>query len=212
MALGNKPINIKEPALSPEMISIIEKSHRQGNGESLNYDDIDSYKYIIMDILTKNQDILKTLHNKDLEQEDKKINGLLNGDLYRDVNIFNYLKIPKTQSETRNFICFEVDDIEQIRYNEALITKQITFRTVAHGDDCKTDWGIARQDLLAMIIKSEFDWSNIFGMHISKVYDKGRVSEDGYYYREIIYETTTANNLVNKAKNIGVAYEKIRKL
>ena len=56
MALGNKPSNIKEPNLSPEMISIIEKSHRQGDGEG--YDDIDSYKYLIMDILTKNQDIL----------------------------------------------------------------------------------------------------------------------------------------------------------
>lgn len=204
MALGNKPSNIKEPNLSPEMISIIEKSHRQGDGEG--YDDIDSYKYLIMDILTKNQDILWTLHNADLEQEDKKINGLLNGDLYRDVNIYNYLKIPKTRSEVGNYICFEVDDIEQVRYNEALITKQITFRTVAHGDDVKTDWGIARQDLLAMIIKSEFDWSNIFGMHISKVYDKGRVSEDGYYYREVIYETTTANNLVNKMKNGGFNY------
>lgn len=204
MALGNKPSNIKEPNLSPEMISIIEKSHRQGDGEG--YDDIDSYKYLIMDILTKNQDILYTLHNADLEQEDKKINGLLNGDLYRDVNIFNYLKIPKTRSEVGNYICFEVDDIEQVRYNEALITKQIIFRTVAHGDDVKTDWGIARQDLLAMIIKSEFDWSNIFGMHISKVYDKGRVSEDGYYYREVIYETTTANNLVNKMKNGGFNY------
>ena len=204
MALGNKPSKIKNPDLSQEMIDIIERSHRQGDG--LAYDDIDSYKYIIMDILTKNQDILKTLHNKDFEQEDKKVNGLLNGDLYKDVNIFNFLKIPDTQSVSKNYICFEVDDIEQVRYNEALITKQITFRTVSFEDDVKTDWGIARQDLLAMIIKSEFDWSNIFGMHISKVYDKGRVSEDGYYYREVIYETTTANNLVNKMKNGGFNY------
>ena len=93
MALGNKPGKLKEPNLSQEMIDIIEKSHRQGDSENLSYDDIDSYKYIIMDILTKNQDILKTLHNADLEKEDKKINNLLNGDLYRDVNIFNYLKM-----------------------------------------------------------------------------------------------------------------------
>ena len=101
--------------------------------------------------------------------------------------------------------------MEQVRYNEALITKNITFRTVAFEDDIKTDWGIARQDLLAMIIKSEFDWSNIFGMHVSKIYDRGRVSEDGYYYRELIYETTVPNNLVNKAKNIGVTYDRFRK-
>ena len=108
MAIGNKPTNIKEPDLSPEMVAIIEKSHRQGDGISLNYDDIDSYKYIIMDVLTKNQDILKTLHNKDLETEDKKINGLLNGDLYKDVSIFSFLKIPNTQSGVNSFICFEV--------------------------------------------------------------------------------------------------------
>ena len=208
MALGNKPSKIKNPDLSQEMIDIIERSHRQGDG--LAYDDIDSYKYIIMDILTKNQDILKTLHNKDFEQEDKKVNGLLNGDLYKDVNIFNFLKIPDTQSVSKNYICFEVDDMEQVRYNEALITKNITFRTVAFEDDIKTDWGIARQDLLAMIIKSEFDWSNIFGMHVSKIYDRGRVSEDGYYYRELIYETTVPNNLVNKMKNGGITYSRTR--
>ena len=208
MALGNKPSKVKNPDLSQEMIDIIERSHRQGDG--LAYDDIDSYKYIIMDILTKNQDILKTLHNKDFEQEDKKINGLLNGDLYRDVNIFNFLKIPDTQSVSKNYICFEVDDMEQVRYNEALITKNITFRTVAFEDDIKTDWGIARQDLLAMIIKNEFDWSNVFGMHVSKIYDRGRVSEDGYYYRELIYETTVPNNLVNKLKNGGVTYSRTR--
>ena len=92
MALGSKPNNIKEPDLSQEMISIIERSHRQGDGEG--YDDIDSYKYLIMDILTKNQDILKTLHRKDLEQEDKKINGnklALNSGINRS-NINRFLR------------------------------------------------------------------------------------------------------------------------
>ena len=91
-----------------------------------------------------------------------------------------------------------------------MITKNITFRTVSHGDDAITDWGIPRHDLLAMIIKSEFDWTNVFGMHLSKIYDRGRVSEDGYYYRELIYETTVPNNLVNKAKNGGFNYGKYK--
>lgn len=195
MAIG---VKVKEPNLSPEMQAIIERSHREGNG--LEYDDIDSYKYIIMNVLTKNQDILKTLHNIGLEKNNT-INGVINGDVYRNVNIFNFLKIPDTQSEVKNYICFEVDDLEQVRYNDSLIKKNITFRTVSHEDEVITDWGVARQDLLAAIIKSEFDWSNIFGMHIEKVYDRGRVSEDGYYYRELIYETTAPNNLVNKNKN-----------
>lgn len=212
MAIGNKPDKLKEPALSPEMISIIENSHRQGDGKSLGYDDIDSYKYIIMDILTKNQDILNTLHNADFEKEDKRINGLLNGDLYKNVNIFNFLKVPETQSKVKNYICFEINDVEQVRYNEVLIIKNITFRTISHDEDFKTDWGIARQDLLATIIKKEFDWSNVFGMHVEKISDRGRIAEDGYYYREFVYETTVANNLVNKAKNTGVTYDKYKRL
>ena len=203
MAIG---VKVKEPDLSPEMQEIIERSHRENNSDA--YDDIDSYKFLIMKMLTENQDILKTLHNKELEKN--KTNGLINGDAYRNVNIFNFLKIPETQSVVKNYICFEVDDIEQVRYNEHLITKNITFRTVSHGDDVITDWGIPRHDLLAMIIKSEFDWTNVFGMHLSKIYDRGRVSEDGYYYRELIYETTVPNNLVNKAKNGGFNYGKYK--
>lgn len=200
MAIPNKK---KYPELSPEMISIIERSH--GDRNDFGYDDIDSYKFKIMDLLINNQDILKTLNNKELEKN-KTDDGKINGDFYRNVNIFNFLKIPDTQSIVKNYICFDVDDIEQVRYNENLIVKNIKFRTISHEDDYKTDWGIARQDLLAAIIKSEFDWSNIFGMHITKISDRARIAEDGYYYREFIYETTVPNNLVNKAKNGGVTY------
>lgn len=200
----------KEPKLSPLMQSVIERSHKDGKGD--NYDDTERYKYLIMKMLTSNQDILRTLNNKALEQkheyENNEINSDLNGDYYRNVNIFNYLKVPDIQSEVRNFICFEVDDVN-VPY-DTLIRKHITFRTVSHEKDCITDWGIARQDLLAAIIKTEFDWSNIFGMHLEKIYDKGCIGTNGYYYREIVYETTVPNNLVNKAKNGGVGYGGIR--
>lgn len=197
----------KEPKLSQEMQDIINRSHRDGDGDC--YDDNERYKYKIMKILTENEDILWTLHNAELEAKfnhvrDENNNIVLNGDAYRDVNIFNFLKIPGIQSEVKNYICFEVNDIEQPRYNDSFIIKNIIFRTVSHEDDYKTDWGMARQDLLAAIIQSEFDWTNVFGMHIEKVSDKGRVAENGYYYREFVYETTIPNNLANKMKNGGM--------
>lgn len=195
----------KLPKLSPEMQKIIERSHRDGISDS--YDDTERYKYQIMQMLTNNQDILWTLHNKTFEKN-IDTNGNLNGDYYRDVNIFSFLKVPGTQDEVKNFICFEVYDVS-VPY-ESLIKKNISFRTITHENDFKTDWGIARQDLLAAIIKNEFDWSNVFGMHLEKVYDKGRIAENGYYYREFIYETTVPNNLVNKAKNGGIGYERYR--
>lgn len=198
----------KEPKLSQEMQDIINRSHRDGEGDC--YDDNERYKYKIMKMLTENEDVLWTLHNPELEEKysHKDENGkiILNGDAYRNVSIFNFLKIPDTQSKVRNYICFEVDDIEQPRYNDHLLVKHIIFRTVSHDDDYKTDWGIARQDLLAAIIQSEFDWTNVFGMHLEKVMDKGRIAENGYYYREFIYETTVPNSLTNKAKNGGVTY------
>lgn len=199
----------KLPKLSPEMQAIIEKSHRDGKGDD--YDDTERYKYLIMKLLTDNQDILWTLHNKPLEEQ-VDVNGNLNGDSYRDVSIFSFLKIPDTQSEVKNFVCFEVDDVSKFSNTGVMLTKNITFRTISHEDDCATDWGIARQDLLAAIIKNEFDWTNIFGIHLEKVYDKGRIAENGYYYREFIYETTSANNLVNKAKNGGITYDQYKRL
>ena len=198
----------KEPRLSEEMQAIINRSHRDGNGDC--YDDNERYKYKIMKMLTENQDVLWTLHNAELEEKfafkDENGNIKLNGDTYRNVSVFNFLKVPDIQSRVRNYICFEVNDIEPPRYNDALIIKNIIFRTVSHDDDYKTDWGIARQDLLALIIQSEFDWTNAFGLHIEKISDRGKIAENGYYYREFVYETTVANNLVNKAKNGGVTW------
>ena len=208
MAIGEK---LKKPYLDNAIEKIINRDHKEGQ-ENL-YNDIDRYKYFIMKALTDNQNILWTLHNEELETYDEtdiitnedgiKEYPKLNGDAYRDVSIYNFLKIPDIQSKVKNMVCFEVNDVEPPRYREDLIVKNIIFRTVSHEMDYKTDWGIARQDLLALIIQNDFDWSNIFGMHLKKIYDKGKVAENGYYYREFIYETTVPNNIVNQFKNGG---------
>ena len=208
MAIGEK---LKKPYLDSTIEKIINRDHKES--QDILYNDIDRYKYFIMKALTDNQNILWTLHNEELEIYDKseiitnedgsKEYPKLNGDSYRDISIFNFLKIPDIQSKVKNMICFEVNDVELPRYREDLIIKNIIFRTVSHEMDYKTDWGIARQDLLALIIQNDFDWSNIFGMHLKKIYDKGKVAENGYYYREFIYETTVPNNVVNQLKNGG---------
>lgn len=207
--------NQLKPKLSKEMIKIIDSTHEKIDGK---YDDIDMYKFIIMRTLLDDQDILNTLNNDLLSQntnikvdesgnpildEDGNIIQEIDGSGYQDTAIFNFLKIPDIQSEVKNFICFEVNNIEIPRLSTVLMTKNIIFRTISHESDYKTDYGIARQDLLAMIIKSKFDWSNKFGMHLELCNDRGRVAENGYYYREFIYETTTANNLVNRSLNGG---------
>ena len=183
-----------EPKLSDHMLGVIHES--QNSDESgVEYDDIARYKYKIMQMLSEDTDLISTLHNEELDSS--------KGDDYRYVNIFDFLKIPGTQSTVKNFVCFEVNDVEQPRYTEGLMKKYIVFRTVSHEDDVQTDYGMARQDLMAAIIKNKFDWSQVFGMHIEKIQDYGKITENGYYYREFVYETITPNNLVNKAKAIG---------
>lgn len=183
----------KEPLLSEEMKGIINRSIDEKN--SSNLDDIFRYKYKIMQMLISNQDILHALHNDELS----KGNEVINGDLYRDVCIFDFMKLPDNKTEVKNYVCFEVNDVSSY---DSLVNKRIIFRTVSHEDDYKTDWGINRHDLLASIIKNEFDWSNALGMHFEKESDNGYVTNDGYYYREIIYKIVSPNNTYNKLNNV----------
>ena len=179
----------KEPLLSQNMQDIINRSIDEKS--DANVDDIFRYKYKIMKMLTSNQDILHTLHKDEFIQEDEE----LNGDLYKDVCIFDYLKLPDLKSDVRNFICFEVN---QTGSYDSRINTRIIFRTVSHQDDCKTDWSISRQDLLAAIIKCDFDWTNALGMHLEKDGDTGGIADGGYYYREITYTVSSPNNILNK--------------
>lgn len=179
----------KEPKLSDELTNIINKSI--GEDVDANTDEIFRYKYKIMQKLTSNQDVLHALHDGRLDTDG---NEVLNGDLYRDVCIFDFMKLPSGQTEVKNYICFEVND----NGTGDFTSRTIVFRTVSHEDDHKTDWGISRQDLLALIIKNEFDWTNAFGMHFEKQSDYGYATDDGYYYREIVYKSTTPNNHRNK--------------
>lgn len=209
---GDSDVKIQSPKLSQKILDII---YRSQNGNSGQYDDVTRFKYLIMKIISENEDILWTLNNKEIES--KVVNDMIVGQSaeYRDTNIFDYLKVPGIQSEVKNFVCFDVDISEENRYggrtlkrNEAFSIVNIIFRTISHEQDCKTDYGINRQDLLALIIKTQFDWSNIFGNHISKIYDKSRIAENGYYYREFVYECVVPNNLLNKAENGGVGYRR----
>ena len=181
----------KEPKLSEKIESILNRS--MGDKIESNTDEIFRYKHKIMKQLVSNQDILHTLHNIDLQKGE----DVINGDLYRDVCVFDYMKLPDNKTEVKNYICFEVDDDG---YGD-FANKIISFRTVSHEDDHKTDWGISRQDLLALIVKEEFDWSNILGMHLEKKSDEGMVTNDGYCYREIVYKATSPNNIYGKINN-----------
>nr|DAY89455.1 MAG TPA: hypothetical protein [Caudoviricetes sp.] len=152
------------------------------------YDDITYDKQIILKDIYKDADIIRTLNNIELLEADSPPED------YRNKSIFTFLKIPETQSKVKNFICFEINDVEDVYKNATKINKRVIFRTVSHQDDIATEYGIDRQDLLAFLIKDRFNWSTILGTSMKKIYDAGKVAENGYYYRDIYYELITPNN------------------
>jgi len=177
-------------------------------------DEIANFKYKIVKILTSDGDILRTLHNTDLEKlvptlydpeymNDPKKDKTHNGDCYIDTCVFNFLRIPDVSNDVKTYICFDVNDIEIPQLSTNRMTRNIVFRCVSYQDESKTSYGIRRQDLLTMLIKRIFNWSNKFGLTVKEISNTGNSLESGYYYRELILQMTATNDIVDQINNTG---------
>lgn len=185
----------KEPVLSHEIQAILKRSQGEEISEipSLFHrsDEIYRYKYRVLRELLGNEDLLRALHHDSLSFEEP-----LNGDSFKDVCIFDYLRLPDEQEKVKNYICFEVmtqgggnRDVEII----------LILRVVVHFDDTVTDWNINRQDLLDLILSDMFDWSYMFGgITMYKTSDLADMTNKGYVFRDITYRGTVANNYYNR--------------
>lgn len=171
-------------------------------------DDNIRYKKKIRDALLNNIKILYALNNKELESElfdGEKLNideetGELLGEVDRyfgdNANIRPYLFIPETQTEVKHYICYQVTFDETPRYNNTQKYTTIVFTIFVNGKD-RTDklTGIPRHDLLASIIREEFNWSNIFGMQTHLISSKESITDNNYLVRTLIFQTTDTNSI-----------------
>lgn len=150
-------------------------------------DDIIAMKRRIKQKLIADMDILEALHNTaiDLDSPDE----------FLDNNIFGFIRIPTTQDTVRNFICFTVDDIEGHQTNTHMKIQQIQFTCICHLDDMKTDYSMDRHDLLAYLVRDNFNWTNEFGMQFSLVYNKESTIDSDYYCRTLKFEREAPNSL-----------------
>jgi len=185
---------VKEPALSQEMQDILSRSMQDTDLGRI--DDLWRYKYRIMRMLLANEDLLRTLHCAKIEEQGEE----LIGEAYKDVCIFDFMKLPDLKDEIKNYVCFEVSD----QGYDGRRNKKITFRIVSHVEDHKTDWGISRQDLLSMIVKNIFDYTNELGGTLEPNSDSGHITNDGYIYREISYKALNPKDVYNKINKAGV--------
>lgn len=154
-------------------------------------DDMASMKRLIKQILISDRDLLEALNNKDIDIDSP--------DEFLDENIFGFIRIPKTQDTARNFVCFTVDDIEEHRFNSVMKKQYIQVHVICHLDNMKTEYGIDRHDLLGLIIRDRFNWTNSFGLQFKLVENKESTVDSDYYCRTLVFEATKTNSL-NKAK------------
>ena len=150
-------------------------------------DDIITMKRRIKQKLIADTDILEALHNPNIDLDSP--------DEFLDNNIFGFIRIPTTQDTVRNFICFTVDDIEGHQANTHMKIQQIQFTCICHLEDMKTEYGIDRHDLLAYLVRDNFNWTNEFGLKFSLVYNKENTIDSDYYCRTLKFERETTNNL-----------------
>ena len=164
-------------------------------------DDIIEMKRLIKQKLIADADILEALHNSDIDIDSP--------DEFLDTNIFGFIRIPQTQDEVRNFICFTVDDIEGHQTNSHMKVQQIQFTCICHLEDMKTKYGIDRHDLLAYLVRENFNWTNEFGLQFKLIYNKESTIDSDYYCRTLKFERDCTNNL-NKARADN-SYDRLRR-
>lgn len=152
-------------------------------------DDILFAKRVIKEKICKDLDIIKYLHNEELERVGA------DPDDYYGVNILPFIRIPGTLDKVKNFICFSVDDIEDLQYNDVMKTQYVQFQVFCHADDIETGLGISRHDLLGAILRDIFNWSNIAGMQLKLVYNRESVTDTNFSCRLLKFEATKVNSL-----------------
>ena len=188
----------QEPLLSDRIEKILNRSKGEETSPDPNIvtrsDDVFRYKYRIMKSLLSCEDLLRAIHEEGLSDK-----AHLNGEDFKDVCIFDYLRLPELQSETSNFVCFEINTSSGDDRN---LFVTLVVRVVASTMDNVTDWGINRQDLMAMIVSEQLDWKYVFGgQTFYKTSDTAGYHDKGFYFRDLVYQGVVANNYHARTAN-----------
>ena len=160
-------------------------------------DDNIKYKEIIKKQLLNSSELLYFLNSKEFDWYTEP-------DMFFGTNIKPYLLVPEIQSSTQNYICYKIDFSETPRYSENLKYADIIFVILcAKETSIEPKTGLPRHDLLAHIIKDNFNWTNLFGNQCRLVSEKESVTDSNFTTRTLIFELTTTNSLTKNGKVLG---------
>ena len=140
--------------------------------------------------LIENELIIYLLNNKELEDVEADPSD------YLGINILPYYLIHPTQYNVQNFICYETEVRDLDRWNPKRKTQRVIFYILCEEkNNIEKKTGIARHDLIAALLITAFNWTNIFGQKIHLVSDIPSVVDTDYACRTLIFEFDTDNNL-----------------
>lgn len=128
-------------------------------------------KRIIKKKLYSDPDVIEALNNPNLNPQEP--------DSYLDVNIFDYIRVPGTTAETKNFICFDIRMQSMNALNNHMKDMLFIFHVFVYQDNMKTPYGMSRHDLLSYLIRDIFNYSNILGTQLVEISDVPGIM-DGY--------------------------------
>lgn len=146
-------------------------------------DDIAVSKRIIEVVLCHDVDIIEVLDNPNLDPSTPED--------YLYENIYPFVRIPGTQDVSKTFICYSIDDMQEETHNDIIKQQYIQFVVFVHKDLIKTKYGVARHDLLALIIRDLFNRSHLFGHELRLVSNRESVTDTDYTTRTLKFQLTT---------------------
>ena len=161
-------------------------------------DEVDvRYKQIIKQQLLTNNKIIFLIHNKELEDAEP--------DEYLGVNILPYYLIAPTQTNVKNYICFETSFDEVSRGNSVMKIQQIIFYILCHHSDINVaELSSARHDMIAAELINMFQGCNDFGTQLKLMSNKPSVVDNDYSARTLIFEQITTNSITNEKRTMNL--------
>lgn len=146
-------------------------------------DDISLTKRIIETVLCNDPDIIELIDDPTLDPSSP--------DEYVYAHLFPFIKVPGTQDESKNFICYEVDDMGEIARNDRIKQQIIQFVVFVHKDLIKTKYGAPRHDMFGYVIRDLFNRSHLFGHELKLISSKGGTTDTDYYTRALRFQLIT---------------------
>lgn len=171
------------------------------------------YKIKIEDCLKRCPELLYALNEKSLESELFDEDGNINWEYNEEIgqleplgewdryfgntsNIRNTLVFPETQTEVKNYVCYQVgfDSFPNSSPNGFEKYSLITF-TIFVNENNIIDrlTGIPRHDLISSILREKFNWSSIFGMQAVLISSKETTTDRHYVVRTLVFRVKDIN-------------------